>query len=97
MTDAKPEQISMGIVVDFSARTLVGFTYPRANLQVKIETVDETTVMFGSQGGGSWEILGSIDRVTGDVSATSARYNRNHDIESGTEYTLKCKPTQRMF
>jgi hypothetical protein len=27
-TDAKPEPISMGIVVDFTARTVTGFTYP---------------------------------------------------------------------
>ena len=26
--DAKPEQITMGIVVNFTARTVAGFTYP---------------------------------------------------------------------
>ena len=27
-SDAKPEQITMGIVVNFTARTVAGFTYP---------------------------------------------------------------------
>jgi hypothetical protein len=66
-TDAKPEPISMGIVVNFTAKTVEGFTYPGANLLVKIYDVDETTVMFAGPRGGAWEISGSIDRVTGEV------------------------------
>jgi hypothetical protein len=95
-TDAKPEPISMGIVINFTARTVEGFTYPGANRLVKIGAVNETTVMFGTDEGG-WEISGSVDRVTGDVAATSIWFNRDHDMTQGTEYSLKCKPTQRMF
>jgi hypothetical protein len=37
-------------------------------------------------------IFGSIDRVTRDVEALSALSGK-----ASTSYTLKCRPTQRMF
>jgi hypothetical protein len=57
------------------------------------------TISFGdTYGGGSRTIAGSIDRVTGDVDAgvTLADPKTRH-IMLVTNYSLKCKPTQRMF
>ena len=92
--DAKPEPISMGIIVNFTAGTVTGFTYPGADLLVKITRFDEMHVLFsGSKGNRT--IIGSIDRVTGDVAATSTiTYST---ATSSTSYDLKCRPAQRMF
>jgi hypothetical protein len=106
--DAKPEPISMGIIVNFTKRTVHGFGDPDPrfsfmDVPVKITGVNEVTVAFaGSQTmfGGSQEasINGSIDRVTGDVFATSMSTDkRTSKIIISTNYTLKCRPAQRMF
>jgi hypothetical protein len=71
MPDAKPEPISMGIIVGHTARTVQGFGYP-GYFPVNITGMNEVTVSFsGSSKGGAWTINGSIDRVTGDVTASS--------------------------
>jgi len=77
MENAKPEPISMGIIVDFTNRTVHGFGYPgfsgSFDFPVKITGTNEVTVAFhgSNQTGGS--ITGSIDRVTGDVEARTQR------------------------
>lgn len=91
MEDAKPEPISMGIIVNFTNRTVQGgFGYPSVlyDFPVKITSMNEATVVF--HGSNQSSITGSIDRVTGDVEA---------DTEGPTSihYALKCRPTQRMF
>jgi hypothetical protein len=103
--DAKPEPISMGIIVNFTNRTVHGFGYPGfgglMDFPVKITGMDEVTVVFGGSDSKSAiekSISGSIDRVTGDVEATSSA----HDAKTGktltsTSYALKCRPAQRMF
>jgi hypothetical protein len=99
-TDAKPEPHSMGIIVNFTARSVAGFTYPGFDdFPVKISAVNDVTIAFdGSNSNGSWTISGSIDRVTGDVDATSIVMNlKTRDVVSATGYALKCRPTQRMF
>jgi hypothetical protein len=86
MEDAKPEPISMGIIVNFTNRTVQGgFGYPPAlyDFPVKITSMNEVTVVLTGQS----FITGSIDRVTGDVEA---------DADS-IHYALKCRPAQRMF
>jgi hypothetical protein len=90
--DSKPEPISMGIIVNFTARTVTGFTYPGADFPMTITMFDDVHILFsGSNKSGNWTILGSIDRVTGDVAATSTRSRLS------TSYELKCRPAQRMF
>jgi len=90
--DAKPEPVSMGIIVNFTARTVTGFTYPGADFPVTITKFDDVHILFsGSNKSGNWTIMGSIDRVTGDVAATSTM------SKLSTSYELKCRPTQRMF
>jgi len=97
--NAKPEPHSMRIIVNFTARTVTGFTYPGADFPVKVTAWDDLHIMFaGSSNNGSWRIDGSIDRVTGDTAVTSAWQNlTTREVTSSTEYTLKCRPAQRMF
>jgi hypothetical protein len=66
---------------------------------VKITAWNDVTVTFyGREEKMGLSIRGSIDRVTGDVEATSMAYDTktsktiSHDL-----YTLKCRPAQRMF
>jgi hypothetical protein len=90
--DAKPHPVSMGIIVDFKARSVTGFTYPGADVSVTINAFDDVSILFsGSSKVGNWTIMGFIDRVTGGTDVTS---KMGHD---STNYSLKCKPTQRMF
>jgi hypothetical protein len=97
--NAKPQSISMGIIINFTTRTVQGFDSPDLSLAwghpVKITGVNEVTIAFGGSGG-RHTIMGSIDRMTGAVGATSMLYG-NAEILSSTIYSLQCKPTQRMF
>jgi hypothetical protein len=103
MEDAKPEPISMGIIVNFTKKTVHGFGDPIFGEQlIEITRITETTVYFGATGELSRTIsrsvIGTIDRVTGDVSAdfmsVDAKTGKNLTSWS---YALKCRPTQRMF
>ena len=105
-TEDKPEPISMGIIVNFTKKTVHGFGDPLFGEQrIKITGVTETAVYFSpdfspddkfqnmSQSG-----MGAIDRVTGDLWAdfTSTDAKTGKAITSQS-YALKCRPTQRMF
>jgi hypothetical protein len=99
---AKPDPISMGLIVDFTARTVQGFGTPGLlDVPVKITGINEVTVAFSGSDrvlGSDWSILGSIDRVTGDVEATQVSTDaKTGKIFASTGYSLKCRPTQRMF
>jgi hypothetical protein len=94
-TDAKPEPISMSIIVNLTARTVTGFTaddYP-----VTITRFDDVYISFSGSKSDSWRIEGSIDRVTGDTVAISMWRNPTTGEVSSLEYALKCRPAQRMF
>jgi hypothetical protein len=91
----KPEPTSMGIIINFTARTVAGLDFP-----LKITSSDETTIFF--EGSHDTEltarkISGSIDRVTGDMKAVSIKIKKNTFISLDVAYALKCRPTQRMF
>jgi hypothetical protein len=92
----KLEPISMGIIVDFAARTVHGFGYPglsgRFDFPVKITGMNEVTIAFHGSNETGESVTGSIDRVTGDV---EARTQTTPDMI--LRYALKCRPTQRMF
>jgi hypothetical protein len=96
----KPEPISMGIIVNFTKNTVQGFGSPGL-MDVKIAGMNDVTVTFGgAQDNGSSiaSIRGNIDRVTGDVDATSMTSDaKTGKIIISTSYTLKCSPTQRKF
>ena len=99
--DEKPEPISMGIIVDFAARTVDGFGF-----LVPITDVGDVTVVFYSSDPGDADahmnttIFGTIDRITGEVRAAKiwvGLANNKSPIDIWTNFSLKCKPTQRMF
>src|SRR5262245_62663409 len=98
----KSEPVSMGIIVNFTARTITGFTLlPTEKLPLTMLNFNDTTVQFsGSDSTSSLIIDGIIDRVTGDVEATSIRQPSITDTAAATtieRYLLKCRPAQRMF
>jgi hypothetical protein len=97
---AKPEPISMGIIVNFTNRTVQGFGDPSfMDYPVKITAWNDVTVTFyGREEKMGSSIRGGIDRVTGDVDATSMVYDtKTSKIISQDTYALKCRPAQRMF
>jgi hypothetical protein len=96
----KPEPVSMGLIVNFTDRTVQGFGLPGVmDYSVKITAWNEVTVSFlGSENKYRSTIRGSMDRVTGDVEATSMVTDaKTGDIVISISYALKCRPAQRMF
>jgi hypothetical protein len=45
--DAKPEPVSMGIIVNFTKQTVHGFGYPGLDYPVKITAWNDVTITFG--------------------------------------------------
>jgi hypothetical protein len=101
--DAKPEPISMGIIVNFTKKTVHGFGDPFFGERlITIAGVTETAVYFGASDKffetASRSVTGTIDRVTGDVSAVFVSTDaKTGKTITSTSYALKCRPTQRMF
>jgi hypothetical protein len=105
--DAKPEPFSMSLIVNSTAGTVQGFGVPGLrDPPVRITGINEVTVAFGGStaasapvpGLSNWSLNGTIDRVTGEVEASEMAT----DAKTGnriylTSYSLKCRPTQRMF
>ena len=94
--DAKPEPISMGIVVNLTDRTVQGFGLS-AVLPLKVTEVDDVSVTFsGSEPKPTvtkWNIYGSINRVTGDVEAISSALDmKTGQSITSTSFALKCRP-----
>jgi hypothetical protein len=88
----------MGIIVNLTDRTVQGFPAP-FNYPLKVGYVNDVEVRFGGEDEGLVRsiIVGSIDRVTGDVEATESLIVNKPIPEPHKTYELKCKPTQRMF
>jgi len=96
----EPEPVSMGIIVNFTKRTVQGFNDPSiVDYPVRITAWNDVTVDFGSEVlNSTWSTSGSIDRVTGDVEATLIVTDpKTSKTISSTVYALKCRPAQRMF
>jgi hypothetical protein len=98
--DERPVTISMGLIVDLSARTVSGFD-TTLHRPASIQFITDTNILFidwWRTGSGSSNVSGTIDRVTGDVNATNAVYDTGSSIPRHTwTFILKCKPGQRMF
>ena len=95
MKDAKPAKpekypISLGIIVNFTNRTVQGLLIPPSE-EVKINDITDLVIAFDSSPN-QGSIRGTIDRVTGALEAT-VYWNGS----PSTDYSLKCRPTQRMF
>jgi hypothetical protein len=75
LEDAKPEPVSMGIIVNFTNRTVqgfdqIGFFGELINYPVKITAWNDVTVVFKGSANfanSTDSIMGHINRVTGDV------------------------------
>jgi hypothetical protein len=99
----QPEPVSMGLIVNFTAGTVQGFGTPDLlDPPVKITGINDVTVAFGGSarigGSSDWSLSGSVDRVTGEVEANNLLTDTNTGKSFGsTAYSLKCRPTQRMF
>jgi hypothetical protein len=88
--DSKPESVSMGMNFDFKAQTIYGLSFEFR--RIVISQVTETTITFdGSNEDKEHAVHGIINRVTGVLQAKEAI----RTMVFG--YSLKCKPTQRMF
>src|SRR5262245_39143635 len=97
--DAKPESISMGIVLNFTTRTVKGFPHEG---EAEITRVDDVIIVFvasyrDDKVPANWTFNGTIDRVTGDLEAHSRADTDIHHRSRIRSYSLKCKPAQRMF
>ena len=95
--DAKPQQITMGVVINFSVRTVAGFTYPGLEeFPVVIRDANEVLITFaGSNESGSSIVAGDINRVTGELWANSTmRDAQTSKIVMSTSYSLQCRPAQ---
>ena len=58
----------------------------------EITSTNDTTITFGgSDRSAGWSVDGSIDRITGEVGATTTLWNLK------TKFALKCRPAHRMF
>ena len=97
--DAQP--ISMGIIVNFTDRTVQGFGEPNGPFDdpLKIWRANDAMVIFGGEQGISVRsaIIGVIDRLTGDVQAHWLFIDKTGKLEPHMTYALQCKPTQRML
>jgi hypothetical protein len=94
----KSEPVSMGIIVNFTARTITGFTLEK--LPLTMLNFNDTTVQFsGSDSISNLIIDGIIDRMTGDLEATIRQPSITETTATTTieRYSLKCTPAQRMF
>jgi len=91
---------TMGLVVNLTTRTVHGFReqFERegSEAQLKITEVKEAILVLHGQmyRNPIMDISGFMDRMTGDMTVTATQ--RPPVVFSKT-YTLKCKPTQRMF
>ena len=93
------ERVSMGLVVNFTKRTVEGIPGATpAALDAITETTADFTYSTRSEDGmvqprGS----GHIDRMTGHLWARFYSWTLSEVSKLSVEYPLKCKPTQRMF
>ena len=89
----KPHPLSMGLIVNFTSRTVRGAARQGPYLfddQLQITEWNEVTIIFrGFSQFLGMNISGSMDRMTGDVGMVATSKTEVVD------YSLKCTPTQR--
>jgi hypothetical protein len=92
--------VSMGLVVDLRARTVAGFReqFTNSQMSLKITEVKEEVLVLGGQldlpGRSIMDLSGFMDRMTGDMTVTATQ---RPPVVFTKTYSLKCRPTQRMF
>jgi len=91
----KPHAITnMGLIVNFDAGVVTGFT----GITARIDEVNANSVSFkGTTTHPSrteWTVHGAIDRVTGSLGATVTWFNpKTNKVLMRMNYELICKPT----
>jgi hypothetical protein len=94
--------VSLSIIINFAARTVTGFREEERLVELTIDDISETTISFAGSNSAamvSYNMNGTIDRVTGTVEAGLTSFpEEGHGLKTWTSsYALKCKPAQRMF
>jgi hypothetical protein len=87
------ELMPFGLIVNLTARTVEGF--PVSNLPVKVTVANQAAIEFEGSDTSIATVIrrvsGTIDRVTGEAWAT---FTMGPAV---AYFSLKCRPTQRMF
>ena len=89
--EVKPKPYSMEMTINLTARTVQGFG---AEYPFKITNMNAGTIIFRHSNEKS-DVLGHIDRVTGDLDAQIKNWLdvQRHDVSNEQIYEMKCKPT----
>jgi hypothetical protein len=97
----------MSLSINFTAGTVQGFGVPGLrDPPVRITGINDVIVAFGGSttasapvlGLSDWSLNGTIDRVSGEAEASEmATDAKTGKAVYSTSYSLKCRPTQRMF
>jgi hypothetical protein len=91
----KPHPITkMGLVVNFDAGVVTGFT----GITARLEEVNANSVSFKgtniNPSGAEWSVHGTIDRITGSLGAAVTWFNpKTNKLLMRMNYELTCKPT----
>ena len=98
--DKRSDPVSLGLLVDFTKRTIKGFSFfPDKVEEVEITEVTEIVIYF-HRATDFLDFGGAIDRLTGEVrghlESNKKLMETTHTL-SGFDFALKCTPTQRMF
>ena len=89
-TDPVKEQVSIGIIVNFTARTVNGLGTDWRDA-IPIHTITETAIFAERQDDPvEASIIGTIDRITGDVDAGITASGSSGKVSM--LYSLKCNP-----
>jgi hypothetical protein len=102
--EGQPEPISIGITVNLTKRNVTGLDEkpPLTEPPLEIQRVNETAITFGmywsSKDGQTIKgASGKLDRLTGDMEVTRTFTQDAYLSTSAWNYSLKCRPTKRMF
>jgi hypothetical protein len=91
---AKPQAITnMGLIVNFDAGVVTGFT----GITARIDEVNANSVLFEGTtthpSGTEWSVHGTIDRNTGSLGAAVSWFNpKTNNLLIRMNYELICKP-----
>ena len=89
--DAKPEATYMGIIVNFTIRTVDLSSWPRES-PIEIGEMNDAQITFGGRAGDRG-VLGTIDRVTGRVLVIEVEVDaRTKSVRSNKGYSVECSP-----
>ena len=91
--EGRPHAIQMGLMVNFDARIVTGFT----GIITRIDEVNANSVSFGGTtthpSGAEWSVHGTVDRITGSLGAAVTWFNpTTNKLLMRMNYELICKP-----